>query len=119
MEISQIVAGIVIAAIAATPGVLALLAQRRALKAKAQLDESSSADQITQAALSLVEPLKRQLNELSVQAKTQAERIEVLEQQVKHLSNFADDLLSGAHRLVMQVRSLGGHPVYIPPERRE
>lgn len=118
MEIAT-AAGVIAAIVASIPGLVALIIQRRKITAEARQAENNAADLVTKAALSLVEPLRRQLDGLSAQSVEQAARIAALEKQVQSLERFADDLLSGSHRLVMQVRSLGGHPVYIPPERRE
>lgn len=128
---------IVLGLIAAWPGLLALWMQRKKQAAEAKKENASADSEMVKSALVLIEPLKTQLKEeLTVKAQMREEidtlktqmitlmadyemRIDGLEKKLQKLADILDEILGGAHKLNHQVKSMGGVPVYDPPERRK
>ncbi len=87
--------------------------------------EADTEGKISEAALALVEPLKKRVDELEAARERDKARIVEHERRITELEcelreerSQKLDLLDGAHKLVHQVESLGGMPVYKPPEKK-
>lgn len=99
---------ILLALIAAAPGVWAILSQRNKIKVDA-------ATEINNAAIALIKPYRERIAELE-------KRVNALEVELdaqRSTIDFYEEIHRGARRLHSQVKSLGGDPVYNPPERRQ
>ena len=99
---------ILLALIASAPGVWAILSQRNKIKVDA-------ATEINNAAIALIKPYRERIAEL--EKRVNALEIELEAQ--KSINEFYEEIYRGAKRLHSQVKSLGGDPVYNPPERRK
>lgn len=87
-----------------------LLRQKKLDKVQEDVAEISAADKITEVALSLIEPLKRKVDELAKENTAMAARIDELEKCVGKLEKD-NELMSGMGlRLEHQVESLGAIP---------
>lgn len=79
---------------------------------------------ISEVALTLIDPMKRRIEELEASRERQRMSINELEKRITELecelreerANRAE-IEAGAQRLVHQVESLGANPVYRPPKR--
>jgi cell division protein FtsB len=104
----ELIVSIVLASVAAIPGILAYIGQR----GKLQMDKSQ---QVQEAALKLLEPYQHRVKELE-------ECLASMEEELKELREIVmriEPVIDGAWRLNLQVKSLRGDPVYAPPDRRE
>ena len=104
MEQAQIIVTIVVAVVAAAPGLVSLIIQRR----KAQAE---TADVLIDTAMSFVEPLRVELKSLRAEIDMLKSDNIALTIRVRHLENENGDLREWADRLVNQVRSMRGEPV--------
>lgn len=117
---------IIVATIAAIPGLYALIQNRKKAKAEAEKIEREADKLVAEAAASLVEPLTKRVNALEKKVAAQAETIEaqgkkikeqgeIIEAQgkkIKFLESTNDKYRIGTTRLVKQVRDLGHEPVW-------
>lgn len=95
------IATIIVASVAAIPGVLAYLAQRRK-------DQADAAEILTGAATALVIPLRAEIAELR--------------EELEYLRVENELLRAWAKQLVMQVIELGGKPMpepEVPPRKKQ
>lgn len=74
---------------------------------------SGAAGDITEAAGKMVKEYRTKIDEQGREIASLLARVEKLEKLAKCL----DEVLSGAHLLVHQVRAHGDKPVYVPPDR--
>ena len=108
----NLIATIVVAIIAALPGIYAVIAQRRK-------DAASAADTLTDAALQLIEPLKRQAADQAAELVSLRAQVRTQGKEIEYLYRVMDDVVDGARRLERQVHESGGTPVYrVPPIRK-
>lgn len=80
---------------------------------------------ISEVALTLIDPMKRRIEELEASRERQRVSIDELEKRITELEcelrterSEKAEIVDGAHRLVHQVESLGAQPVYKPPARK-
>ena len=97
----------VVALIGAIPGVLALIAQLFKVKRQNKKIESDITAQITEAASTMLEHMKDQIEGLEEDVKTLkcesiANKLEIVR------------LITGINRLIAQIRALGHNPVWTP-----
>jgi len=100
-KMSDALIPIVIAIVAAVPGVLAFI---RGLRS----DKTDAASKLTQVAMGMLEPLEKKIADLEAE-------VSLLQRKV----TFYRGVLEGSHRLNGQVKSLGHVPVYDPPSIEE
>jgi regulator of replication initiation timing len=105
---------LIVALIAALPGLYALVSQSRK-------DNAEAVDAISQAAAQLVGPLKIENKELrerlaALEAENEALKAENrrLEQQFGELRDLLHLVLEGCNRLCQQLQALGHEPVFNP-----
>lgn len=119
---SNTILTIIVAIIAAGPGIIALLIQimklveeKRVLKTTADKTEAETAGEIGEAWKELLEPYRQEIDRLKQADKYKTAKINELEDRVR----LFEEILSGAHRLYNQLQSHEIDPVWIPPNRRE
>jgi len=100
-----------------------ILAWRKAPSETYNLKAESEA-KISAAAVALIEPMQKRLDELEKSRERQRISINELERRITDLEcelreekSQKADILDGANKLVHQVESLGANPVYRPPRR--
>lgn len=113
--LQHLITPIVLALIAAAPGVLALIRAERKDRAAAINEENEAANRISQAALELVQPYRERVKELEAQVKALNKRVDELAAR----EEYYNYLKRGARRLENQVKSLGADPVYHVPDTGE
>lgn len=86
--------------------------------ADAGLAKAQTADQVSDAALALLEPYKKEVVKLRREVEELRSQIEQMHRDLIGMRNERDAITSGAYQLYHQVQSLGGSPVWHPPERR-
>lgn len=98
-----------------------ILAWRKA-PTERRATSADAGDKISDAALQLLEPMKVRINELEAAREHERTRMSELERRVTELEcelreeRIAKaEIIGGANRLVHQVESMGGNPVYRPP----
>lgn len=106
---ATIAASIAIAAIAAIPGIMSYRNQQR--QADADVNES-----LTTAALSLITPLRTELDLVRQRMIEQDERLTRQRTDLQALQNKCTEWSDGIRRLVHQIRSTGQTPVWEPSE---
>lgn len=81
---------------------------------------------ISEAAVSLIEPLQKRIDDLEKGREKDKDTIIALETRVTALEcelreerNEKADIVDGAHKLYHQVQSLGAQPLYQPPARKK
>lgn len=89
------------------------------IKADAGLSNAQAADQIGEAALALLQPYKDEVATLRAEVNNLRVELDDLRSELSELVCEREIIVSGAHQLYHQVVSLGGLPVYRPPDRRE
>lgn len=101
-----------------------LQADTRVKDSDVEVKRVEAASEIKEAALALVEPLKKRIDELEAARERDKTRMSLLEQRITDLEcelreerSSRAEVEAGAHRLVHQVESLGANPVYRPPKR--
>jgi chromosome segregation ATPase len=113
------------ASIVAVVGSLAALviAWRKAPAEKRKMNADAESA-ISGAAVSLIEPLQKRIEELEAAREkdrtkmtSMESRISVLECEVREERSEKEAISDGARKLMHQVESYGGVPVYRPPER--
>jgi septal ring factor EnvC (AmiA/AmiB activator) len=103
---------VIVALLAASPGVYAIIAQRRK-------DDASAADQITETALQLIKPLKSQLNDHMMELQHMRLQIRAMNMELDSLYTMLDEIANGAKLLERQLEDSGHVPVYrVPPAER-
>lgn len=112
---SEGILAIIIAVIAAVPGLWAVYRQKRRDNAAAEKDETEAVDNLSRSALALLVPYKERVSELEAQVDKLKWKVAELESQVEHLNYIK----RGARRLENQVKSLGGEPVFKVPDTGE
>lgn len=100
-----LVISLVAAFIMALPGIIAGINQRRADKESYRSYDTDAAKELTAAAIGLIRPYIERMKELEVEM-SKRDRI---------VDSFWG-ILEGSWKLYHQVISLGGVPVYTPPE---
>ena len=120
-----IISTIIVALVASLPGLLALYFQRHKDRAVAHQADADASDKISEAALALLKPYKDRVAELEAEKIGMDERMTKLEDRVNELEKILkettgclDDVISGAQKLIHQLKSLNIAPVWEPPERR-
>jgi hypothetical protein len=91
-------------------GIWALIAQRKVNKAKAENTEASTAEIIERVAA-------RQLLQYQKHSEEQDRRISRLEDELQDTMDCLILVIDGGNRLYMQVKDMGGVPIYVPPAR--
>lgn len=86
--------------------------------------DADSETKLSKAALELIVPLQKRIDELEaarerdkLRISEHERRITELECELREERSAKDEIRTGAERLVHQVESLGAKPVYIPPKR--
>lgn len=109
-------------AIMASLGTL-YLAWRKAPHESRALNADSET-RVSDAALKLLEPLQKRIDELEAARERDKQRISEHERRITELEcelreerSAKAEIISGAERLMHQVESLGAKPVYVPPKR--
>lgn len=104
-------------------GITIWLAWRKA-PIESQHLKAETEGRITEAALKLIEPLQKRIEELEQSRERQRASINELEQRITELEcelrqEYSEkaEIVEGANRLVHQIESLGANPVYRPPKR--
>jgi hypothetical protein len=100
---------IILAIIAASPGIYAVWRQRRKDEAAAGKDNATASDLISQSATRLLEPLKKQIDELQ-------EQVGVLEDKVAHQETVIHKFVVGSKKLHKQLLDAGLNPVWQPAD---
>jgi hypothetical protein len=108
MDISSLIIPILIAIIAASPGVYALIAQRKKIKADAVKTEAEAAEIIQRIAAKQIEQYQKRVDALE-------KRIGKLEDELQNTLDCLISVVQGGHQLYGQVKDLGADPVYTPP----
>lgn len=108
MDISSLIIPIIIASIAAAPGIYALIVQRNKIRADAAKTEAEAAEIIQRVAVQQIEQYQKRVDELE-------KRIGVLEDELQNTLDCLVSVVQGANRLNGQVKQLGAEPVYTPP----
>ena len=108
--IATIIAGV----LGLMSGLLILFADRRRRGADADLSSAEAANLLTEAALSLVEPLNIRILELEKAHATQAASLKAMSCRIQKLERERDVLFRGAVDLTFQVLHLGAKPVFDP-----
>lgn len=104
MSVNELVT-ILIAVTGAVGGIGSLVMTARKERWERKGVEAASAEDVSTAAVQLLKPYQEQVSELS--------------KRVRHLEAMCaqfENVLTGAHKLHGQVKSLGVQPVYNPPE---
>ena len=112
---------LLVAIIAAVPGTVSLIIRRKQTAAETEKLESETADRLTQAALVLVEPLKKRIVEQDAELVLKASLIIQKETELEKLRNVIIRLKerdieknAGIERLLHQFKSLNIAPVWEP-----
>lgn len=115
---------IIVAVIGAISGLGSLALQWRKSRLEGSALNVENETKLSKAALDLLEPLQKRIDELEAAREREKTRMADLERRVAELEcelrderNIKDEIRAGAERLVHQVESLGGKPVYVPPKR--
>jgi len=87
--------------------------------AESGLSRAQAADQIGDAAMALLKPYKDEVDSLRKEVRTLRDEIETLRSELSELVCERNVIISGAHQLYHQIISMGGAPVYRPPDRRD
>lgn len=106
---------IIVAIIAAVPGLIAIFKQARRDRATAIRDENEAAGKISASALELIQPYRDRVKELEAEVNELRLKVDELEERVDHLNSIK----RGAKRLESQVKSLGATPVFHVPDTGE
>lgn len=88
-------------------------------QAQAADSRSEAASEIQVAALALLQPYKEEVERLRIDVVSLRAEVAVLRIELQEVKSERDIVIGGAHQLYHQVLSMGGQPVYRPPERRE
>lgn len=121
MDWTPLVTPIIVAIVAATPGIISLIQQRKKQSVEA-------ADLIQRASGELIEQYKRRMDEMEEQAAANEEEVGLLqerfdriEQDLRKRDNdlecrdqYIEHLLRGIRRLIAQIKSLDTLPVWSP-----
>lgn len=91
-----------------------ILAQAQAVDSR-----SEAASEIQAAAVALLQPYKEEVDRLRIEVSSLRSEVAVLRIELQDVKSERDIVIGGAHQLYHQVLSMGGQPVYRPPERRE
>lgn len=86
--------------------------------AQAADSRSEAASEIQSAALALLQPYKEEVERLRVEVSSLRAEVSSLRVELQEVKGERDIVIGGAHQLYHQVISMGGKPVYRPPERR-
>jgi hypothetical protein len=108
MDISSLIIPLVLAIVAASPGIYALIAQRNKVKADAVKTEAQAAEIIQRVAAKQIAQYQKRVDELEI-------RIVKLEDELQDTLDCLIGVVEGGHKLYGQVKELGQEPVYTPP----
>jgi predicted nucleic acid-binding Zn-ribbon protein len=104
---SQTWATIILALIAASPGIYAVWKQQRKDIAAARKDTADASESITNSAVKLIEPLNKEIDKLKA-------RVVELESKVIHQDEVIHKFVVGTKRLQKQLLDHGMNPVWQP-----
>ena len=82
-------------------------------------NKTNSEKFISEAAVSLLKPYQEEVSKLRDEVAALKCEVEKLTQTVERTVEEIDRVTAGAHLLHHQVVSMGGQPLYSPPERRD
>jgi len=109
---------VIIAIIAALPGLLALALQysrqrdeHKIKKRHAEIEQVEAAANLSEAAMNLIAPYRNRIKELESQVLIMRSEIDDLKKKIVDYENVVE----GAGRLYYQVKATGHDPIYIPP----
>lgn len=108
MDILSLIIPIIIASIAAVPGIYALIVQRKKISADAAKTEAEATEIIQRISAQQVKQYQKRADELE-------KRIAKLEDELQNTLDCLVSVVQGGHRLYGQVKQLGAEPVYTPP----
>lgn len=103
----DVIASVVLAMIAAAPGIWAIIVQRR----KDRVDIAQKYEDLATDQLERISKAEKRLRTLEAQVKW-------MQVQIDDRDRFIGELLHGIHRLTGQLRSHDLVPVWTPPERK-
>ena len=89
-----------------------LTAETRKLNAEANRQEADGAQQLTTAALALVEPLKIRVTECEAEIHKMTTKLDEMEEELIIFKRRCDEYVIAIKKLGHQVKSLGHQPVY-------
>jgi TolA-binding protein len=98
---------VILAIIAASPGIYAVWKQTRKDKAAALKDSSDASEAITDSALKLVNPLKKRIDELEKQ-------VSEFETRINHLEDVIHKYATGTKKLTKQLTDNKLNPCWSP-----
>jgi hypothetical protein len=118
-ETIQLVIPILIALIAATPGILAYFRGRKkedievlAIESGAEKTDADASNVVVLTALSLVEPMKKRLESLEKRDELREKELCIMKARMARLEHANYLLCTGVRRLIHQIQSLGATPVF-------
>lgn len=122
MEIDQFAVALILAVVAALPGIAALFAQRKKIKSESIKADAEAAEIIQRAAFTQMEQYKKQrdedkkrMDELEELAMELKERVEIVENELRETLDYLETCIEGANKLYNQVKKQNDTPEYIPP----
>lgn len=107
-----------VALIAAAVSVATYLSQRRKTSAEADSTTVATALSLLPAMREQITELRALIDELELRDRAKAARIDELELRDRSKGDRIDELESGVHVLSDQIRTLGHHPLWPTPARR-
>lgn len=115
----QLIIPIVVAIIAATPGILAYFKGRKkedfevlAIESDADKADAEATSVVVLSALSLVEPMKKRLEALEKRDEMRDKELDIMKARMSRVEHANYLLCTGVRRLIHQIRSLGATPVF-------
>ena len=109
---SEALVQVIIAIIAALPGLLALIAQRKKTNADAAGTITDAAGDLVTLYKDRIEALERAEAETKATIKQQEQQIATLQDDLRHLSALVREYRRGIMILISQIESLGDDPAY-------